>query len=281
MILMAPPTGETKKEKTSPLLRVKGKRVKGVAPSKVGKSRNYEIAPGIMRFSKARMYHKKAMYKKVKHGKRPKQAGPSKKPLFVEKKIGGEKNNSTRLVRIKKLPQYYHAEGDKKPRQRRKTGKFIKRQKLRKSLVPGTICIVLAGRHKGRRVVFLKQLPSGLLLVTGPYRVNRCPLRRINQNYVIATQTRLDVSGVKLPDNMDDNYFRRILLNKARKKDEDIFDTKKEKYQVSEQRKKDQKEVDDQVFAALKKHKERRLVRQYLATGFSLRHGMLPHAMKF
>ncbi|GIY09103.1 60S ribosomal protein L6 [Caerostris extrusa] len=153
---------------------------------------------------------------------------------------------------------------------------------LRGSITPGTVLIMLAGRHRGKRVVFLKQLGTGLLLVTGPYQVNGCPLRRVNQIYTIATSTKLDISNVKMPEHLDDKYFRRKKPQKKSKKDEEeIFETKKEEYSVTEQRKKDQLEVDRQVLDVIRKHPEKNTMIQYLKALFYLQNKMYPHKMKF
>ena len=77
----------------------------------------------------------------------------------------------------------------------------------RKSVQPGNVVILLAGKHKGRRVVVLKHLASGNLLVTGPYAVNGVPLKRVNAAYVINTSTRVSLEGVNA--NVDDSFFKK------------------------------------------------------------------------
>lgn len=53
------------------------------------------------------------------------------------------------------------------------------------------------------------------------------PIRRVNQAYVIATSTKVDISGVKV-DKFDDKYFARDKKAKAKKTEGELFETEKE-----------------------------------------------------
>ena len=151
-----------------------------------------QLAPSIGRFSHSQAA---AHYQLYKGPKKSEKAPAEEFPSCKELKVGGEKNGSTRLVPNLKAPHFYPADNVLQPKKSRKSSKSAKHQS---SIVPGTVLILLTGRFRGKRVMFLKQLASGLLLVTGPYKITGVPLWRVNQAYVIATSTNIDLEGFKI-----------------------------------------------------------------------------------
>merc|ERR1712008_526467 len=132
--------------------------------------------------------------------------------------------------------------------------------KLKKSIKPGSVLIMLGGRFRGKRVVFLKQLSSGLLLVTGPYQLNGVPLRRVNQAYCISTSASVDVKGADV-SKIDDAFFART-----------------KKPELKPERVAAQKAIDGALVPVIKKTP---LMDGYLKTLFSLSKADVPHKMKF
>jgi len=241
--------------------------------TKVHSSRNRLIAPGVSRFSRSQIYAKRALWKRNKGKVAAKACEPSE--TFKTVSIKGEKNGGTRNVAISKASKWYPAEDVSKPLQNRKANRSAK---LRASIKPGTVLILLAGRFRGKRVVFLKQLKSGLLLVSGPFKVNGVPLRRVNQAYVIATSTHIDVCEVKVPEHLNDEYFKRAKECKKGSTEEEFFGDNKERVALPENKVADQKEVDKQLLKAVSAQPH---LRTYLAASFTLTKGQAPHAMKF
>lgn len=271
----------TKEKAAAPKVAKPAGKAAGAGDAKkkrVNRFKNALLADGVRRFSKGKIAARKNLYslkslKKVRTEK-PKVA------ITVVKKIGGAKNGGERKVLVKKNKAYLPT----KSLIRKRTGKRCFRnhkRNLRKTLKKGKIVILLAGRHKGKRVVLLKALKSGLLLVTGPFALNSCPVRRVSQNYVIATKTRVDLRKAKIPKHINDGYFRRQAKKKNTRTEKDIFAEKEEKYVPSEQRKADQKTVDEEVLKAIKAHPEAKVVRRYLKSMFSLRTNQYPHRMQF
>ncbi|KAJ3869416.1 MAG: ribosomal protein L6e-domain-containing protein [Lentinula lateritia] len=237
-------------------------------------ARSKELVPGVGRFSRSQVAAKRGLYKGLKKSEKP-AVEPT--PETVEKTIGGNNNGEKRIVPTSKAPRFYSAEDVRQPKKSRKTAKP---SQLRSSITPGTVLILLAGRFRGKRVVFLKQLESGLLLVSGPYKVNGVPLRRVNQAYVIATSTKVELESIKLSDELNDAYFAKPSSKGAKSAEEEFFEEgkPKEKEAFPASKAALQKEVDSTLITAIKKTEN--LVK-YLRSTWGLSKGQYPHQMAF
>ncbi len=177
-----------------------------------------------------------------------------------------------------KLTKNWYPVSDEKKNFKRKT-RQARPARLRKDIQPGQVLILLSGRFRGRRVIFLKSLPSGLLLVTGPYKVNGVPLKRVNQAYVIATKTKATVGAIPGLDKINDEFFTSRVAVKRGTKASDFFeDPKKKKERITDVRRNTQNTVDTEVLKSVKAIPQ---LREYLQNRFALKNGDKPHLMNF
>ena len=222
---------------------------------------NFALSKAVNRYSRSALNRKRGIFKLLKNKKAPAEKKPveKKEPCFDMKVALGTKK-CCKCAKKKAAP--------KAPR-------------FRPSLQPGTVLILLAGRFRGKRVILLKNLESGLLLVTGPFRVNGVPLRRIAPSYVIATSTKVDISGVDVSE-VKDEMFLRPKAKAAKKGEENFFKDPKKPYikktLIAAERLELQKKIDTPLIEAIKKTE---FLTQYLKAPFSLKKGQYPHMMKF
>jgi len=222
--------------------------------------RNPEIASGVRKMGRKRAQQATAHHKFAAKGKgvAPKAQPASDRPA----------KRAAEMVKSK----FYPADDYSVPLRH---SRAVKPAKLRKSITPGTVGIVLAGRFRGRRVVILKQLSSGLLLVSGPIKINGVPLRRMNAAYIIATSTKVDVGKVDV-SKIDDALFARV--GESQTKQAKFISENKTTTPVTAERKAAQQAVDAALMAAIKPVAH---LKAYLGAHFTLTNGQKPHLLKF
>ena len=157
----------------------------------------------------------------------------------------------------------------------KRKSKLPKPTHIQHGLQPGQIVILLSGRFRGKRVVYLKKLQSGLLLVTGPYKLNGVPLKRVNQAYVLPTCTKVELADVA--KDVTDDLFKRVDVKRENEKD--FFeDPAVKKGRITDDRKNAQIKVDTEVKKAVDAVPQ---LNKYLKFRFALKNGDKPHLMKF
>jgi large subunit ribosomal protein L6e len=192
---------------------------------------------------------------------------------ILKKRKESRKNNQEENKNLKLKKNWYQTTNLKQHFKRK--SKLPKPTHIQHALQPGQIVILLSGRFRGKRVVYLKKLDSGLLLVTGPYKYNGVPLKRVNQAYVLPTSTKVNLADVA--KDVTDELFKRVEIK--RESEKDFFEepaTKKGR--ITDDRKNAQVKVDSEVIKAVNAVPE---LNKYLKFRFALKNGDKPHLMKF
>jgi len=205
-------------------------------------------------------------------------------------------------------PQYWDFQQKPKWKNLRKK-KPVRIPKLRASITFGTVLIILTGRHRGKRCVFLKQLDrSGTLMCCGPKRCNRIKLIRIPQAYVIATKTKINLDkvyikhtfkGKKQVETLDERIkhikdswfvkaktFRKKKQWKRMRKDPMYLKPRSErpdnyKFPKALLLAQMAKEINKAVYWRLRKGDRYNLLQQYMSSKFRLKRKDKPHDMVF
>ncbi|KAB0366843.1 hypothetical protein FD754_010999 [Muntiacus muntjak] len=200
-----PDTTEKKPEAKKADAGDKAKKVKKVKKGKPHCSRNPVLVRGTGRYSRPAMYSRMALYKR---------------------KYSAAKSNVGKKNWWQQEWWYLRGQTSQIPRYRPTEA------------VPWKL--LSHGKNPSRQEGCpLKQLGRGLLLMTGPLSLNRVPLHRTHQKSVTATSTKIDISGVKIPEHLTDAYFKKQQLCKPRHQEAEIFDTERERYEITEQHKVD------------------------------------------
>ncbi|XP_022849891.1 60S ribosomal protein L6-like [Olea europaea var. sylvestris] len=218
-----------------------------MAPKTQRVTRNPELIRGVGKYSRSQMYHKRGLWAiKAKNG--------GKFPIHEKKSVAAEP------VAVK-APKFYPADDVKKPLSNKRKHKPTKLRYQDTSNDPA------------------KLFPNFYLIAAvGPFKINGVPLRRVNQAYVVATSTKVDISGVNV-EKFDDKYFAKQAEKKKKKGETEFFEAEKEEKNVLPAEKKDdQKVVDAELLKAIECVPELKL---YLGARFSLKAGMKPHELVF
>jgi len=238
------------------------------------KAKEPSLQAGALKYTKKEMYKIEAFRKILKQGKIPGEARGVRLVERTDKKTG-------KKYLLKMNPKKYPVPNLNTPRKA-----VYKQVKLRASVTPGTIGILLKGNQRAKRVIFLKQIDSGLLLVCNP--VNQCAPRTIDHKFFLATKMKVDVSGIQIPEEMNHTFFHnkraeRKAYLKALRKSSILGGDKPEKKvkALTPEKLAVNKKLEDQLTALIEAHPEGAIFKKYMRSLFKLGPRDYPHKMQF